>query len=148
MNNNYYRREFLKKTSVIAATIALTPFVANSFAGTNSSKGDYTDGKLTPRINPAFRIQHFSDGSLELYTFQKPGSKIGYHYGGLEASILLLLAENKPIEANLKELAADYSLSDSACKTQIFSAMDEFKKKGLVYYGDLMIVKKTEVSHE
>ena len=148
MNANCHRREFLRKAAALAGTLVITPFLANSLAQTNPSKGESTDGKLIPRINPAFRINRLSDGSLEFFTFQKPGSKISYYYSGLEAGVLLLIANNKPINANLKEIANQYSLSDSICKIKIDTAMNEFKKKGLIYYGDLMIVKKTEVTHE
>ena len=148
MKPNYHRREFLKKAVTAAVTIVLTPFVANSISRINQSKGESGNEKLIPHINPAFRIQRLNDESLELYTYQKVGSKISYYYSGFEAGVLLVILENKLPEENLKELATRYSLSDSICKTKIYSAMDEFKKKGLIYYGDLMMVKKNEVTYE
>ena len=147
MNIKYLRREFLRKIATLGGTMALSPFVAMSIEGINESNGQSQDSWLTPRINPAFRFHHLSDGSIELFTFQQPGSKISYQYGGLEASILLMIGDNKPLDTNLNELAAKYSLSGSECKAKICLAMEEFKKKGLIYYGDLMIVKKSEATN-
>jgi hypothetical protein len=148
MNTYYYRRDFLRKVAAIAGVLMFNPFSGNSTVGKNPVEHISTDGVLTPRINPAFRMNLFSDGTLELFTFQKPGSKISAHYSGIEAGILLLIAENKPINENLKALANQYSLSYSDCQNQTSLAMEDFKQKGLVYFGDLMLVKKSEVTYE
>jgi hypothetical protein len=148
MNINYLRREFLKKVSVFAGTMVLSPFLVRSLEVIDQTISEPHDEIPTPRINPAFRFQHLNDGSLELYTFRKPGSKLIYHFSGLEAAVLLLIGENKLPDANIIELADKYSLSYSECKTEILSAMDEFKKKGLIYYGEMMIARKTEEIYE
>jgi hypothetical protein len=148
MNSKYLRRGFLRKIAALAGTMVLSPFVARSIEGIYQSNGQLMDRKLTPRINPAFRFQYLNDGGIQLFTFQTPGSKISYQYNGLEADILLMIRENKPTDANLKELAGLYLLNDTECKIKISSAMSEFEKKGLIYYGDLMIARKTEEIYE
>jgi hypothetical protein len=148
MNTYYLRREFLRKVSAIAGVLIFNPFSGSSFDWTESNKRMSANGRLTPRINPAFRMNLFRDRSVELFTYQKPGLKTSFHYSGLEACLLLLIAENKPIDENLKTLADQYSLSYSDCQTETSLAIEEFKHKGHIYFGDLMIVKKSEVTYE
>jgi hypothetical protein len=59
-----------------------------------------------------------------------------------------LILNNKTIQETLDSLASQYSLSGFVCKSKVDSAIDEFKQKGLIYFGDLMIVKKNEVTYE
>lgn len=142
------RRDFLRKVTAVAGVLIFNPFFGSSSDGTESNEHMSSNGRLTPRINPAFRMNLFSDRSVELFTYQKPGLKTSFHYSGLEAGLLLLITENKPIDENLKTLADQYSLSYSDCQIKTSLAIEEFKHKGHIYFGDLMIVKKSEVTYE
>jgi hypothetical protein len=148
MKRSYFRREFLKKISSIAGLYLLVPFISKSGNAISQTKGEQNGNGLPIRINPAFRINHKECGSVELYTFLKPGQKISYTFTGLNASVLILLAENKQVDSSLQELASKYSLDYTGCEEQIKLAIKDFDKKGLIYYGDLMLVKKTEEIHE
>jgi hypothetical protein len=143
-----HRRDFIKRVATLAGAVLLTPIVSNTVVGFAPSPKEYQNGKPIPRINPAFRIQRLEDGTLELFTFKNSGTKISYSYNGFEASLLLLIVKNSPMEANLNQLASQYSLNGFACKLRVDAAIDEFRNKGLIYFGDLMIVKKTEVTYE
>lgn len=148
MNTHFARREFLKKATTLMGTLAIAPFILNSITGTISSKSTSKYQTKTPHINPAFRIQILKDGSMEIFTYQKPDSKISYYFHGIEEDILLLISEDKSLEANFSQLGIQYSLSETECKGKVELAMSEFEKKGLIYYGELMLVKKTSSDHE
>jgi hypothetical protein len=148
MNTNHIRRDFLKKMAALAGVLVFAPSVTSSFAKNFQIRDKAPGEGKTPRINPAFRIKKLGEGSIELYTFQKPGSKLSYRYSGLEAGVLLMLMENKPLEENLDTLAAQFSLSTPVCKSMVNSSMAQFEKKGLIYYGELMLVKITETKYE
>jgi hypothetical protein len=133
MESNCQRRMFFKKVGVLAGVLLATPFLGNLNAENTLSKGESRDDNLLPRINPAFRMYCHRDGSVKLYTFQKSAPEISYSYSGLEVSLLLLIACNKPIKANQQKVATLHSLSYSTCKKRTVNALNEFKSKGLIY---------------
>jgi hypothetical protein len=148
MNPRYLRREFLRKAAALGGALVFVPFAGKAGEVPGRTIDEPEVDKRPIRINPAFRINLFHDGSVELYTFQKPGSKVSYQFSGLEASLFLLLIGNKPLAFCIKDLAEKHSLGYSDCEAKLHTALDDFSRKGLIYYGDLMVVKKTEGIHE
>jgi hypothetical protein len=143
MESDYHRRTFFRKAANLVGGVLVAPYFMNLDAQNDPSKRESIDSSLTPHINPAFRMYCYKDGSVKLYTFQKSAPNISHSYSGLEVSLLLLIAGNKQIKANWEKIANRHSLSFSACKNRIDNAMNEFKSKGLIYYGEPVLVKNT-----
>lgn len=130
MNSGYQRRAFFKKAAMIAGAMAITPFCFKSVASTNTPETGIPDKNLFAGIDPSFGVYCLKNGSIEL--FQKTNPEIRYTYQGVEVGILLLIINNKPLNANLKEIADLHSLPVSVCKTKTDHVLAELKTKGVI----------------
>ena len=135
------RRQFLKKIGSGAIFVALTYSLFKSeclLAGLSlNSKGDNS----LPKINPAFRINIYQDGSVELYTFKAEGQIISNKLNGFEADILKMILENKDPRNIQPECISKYHLTDEQYRQKAATIINSFKEKGYVYFGDTMRVK-------
>ncbi len=147
MDKNCNRRAFFKKATTMAAVLAVTPFFVNSMnladSSVNKLPDDNRSGQL-PGFRPEIQLYCLKDGSVELRTSPKSGSKISHLYKtGFEVDAIMLIACNKPIDENISELARRNSLSESTCKGNANKLMLELETKSLIYYSDSRATKET-----
>jgi len=141
MNSDNQRRVFLKRVTTVAAAFVVAPNLSNLFAQSELSKENavndsFSNDKLPveqPRINEALQLYCYKDGSLELRSPRKSEVKISHLYHSVfDVDILLLIACNKSIDTNLREIATRHSMSESASKNQANNLMNELYAKGLI----------------
>lgn len=141
MNSDNQRRVFLKRVTTVAAAFVIAPNLSNLCAQSELSKGkavndSFSNDKLPvgqPRINEALQLYCYNDGSVELRTPRKSEVKISHLYNSVfEVDVLLLIACNKSIDANMREIATRHSLSESVSKNQANKLMNELYAKGLI----------------
>ncbi|MBN2213357.1 MAG: hypothetical protein JW723_03865 [Bacteroidales bacterium] len=135
------RRQFIKKVGSGAISVTLTYGLFKSerlLAGLSLSNKD--DNGL-PKINPAFRINIYQDGSIELYTYKAEGQIISNKLKGFEADILKMILENKDPGNIQPEYLSQYHLTDEQYRQKAATIINSFKEKGYIYFGDTMKVK-------
>lgn len=143
MKNKSTRRQFIRKISKAIFTTTLTFSLlkyGNSFASSLLSKDD---NKKQPLINPAFRINLYQDGSIELYTFNSERKKKSTTHNGLEAEILLKIMSKKDPWIFSSELGTKYELKEKEYVARVNEIIESFEEKGFIYYGEIMKVKIT-----
>jgi hypothetical protein len=141
MKQTQDRRTFMKRLAVAAFSTFLTvSFIKHSKAYDRIISED-PDEKQLPRINPAFQMNVYADGSVELYTFLKEGDKIRYKFEGLQGDILVKLLNEIHPEFCYQELGIKYKLDKETYISDVSTFLKILEDKGIVYYGDLMLVK-------
>lgn len=133
------RREFLQKAAIFSA--GLLTVSGTSLAMSHNNKSLDTP---IPLLNPAFKVNTFVNGELELYTYQVDRSKLSEIFSRFDADIILeILNHNNPFEKS-DALATKYNLSGIQSKDWIQSLLSDFEKSGVIYYGETMLVKIQE----
>lgn len=148
MENINNRRRFLRNLLFGVSSAVLT----FSFFRTGKSSpwihlDDPDEGQL-PKISPAFKMNVFTDGKVELYTHQSGGDKVTTSFNGLEADILLKLSKQSDPKIYTKELGSKYSLEEEAYVSAVNSTLTSLEDRGFIYYGDPMLVKIMEAGNE
>jgi len=90
----------------------------------------------------------FSDGTVELYTHQQGGEKVGHKFQGFEADILTNISERNDPRNAFQELGLKYSLDKDAYGIKVESTLQSMKDQGFVYQGETMLVKVVEAGDE
>ena len=139
MENQMQRREFLRKAAMFTAgAFAFSgTILAGSLPDENASTGN-------PLLNPAFRIREMDHGEIELYTNLKDKSKLSEIFAGFDADVIKNVSDGKEIVQENSILAFRYNLSDEDCKKRTKELLNELQQSGIIYYGELMLVKIQE----
>ena len=140
MKQTQDRRTFMKTALVAFPALLTLSFIepGKTFDGTGFAD---PDEKQLPRINPAFRMNVYEDGSVELYTFIKEGDKILHKFEGLQGDILVKIMNEIHPESCYPELGIKYKLDKEIYITDVSAFLKILEGRGIVYYGDLMPVK-------
>ena len=109
---------------------------------------DDSDDDQLPKISPAFKMNLFTDGKVELYTHQSGGDKVTTAFNGLEAEILLKLSKQSDPKQYTQELGSKYSLEEEAFASAVNSTLTSLADRGFIYYGEPMLVKIVEAENE
>jgi hypothetical protein len=139
MNTQIQRREFLQKAALFAVG-----FFAFSETALAEVPGKNLKENQIPLLNPAFRMNSPNNGDLELYTFLADKSRMSYTFSGLDADILTEIANQVNPLTKIENLAEKHYLTGKECKRMITKSMKDFEKSGIIYYGELMLVKISE----
>jgi hypothetical protein len=108
---------------------------------------DPADERL-PRINPAFKMNVFADGKVELYTHRAEGDKVSSSFEGLEADILLKLSKRSDPKQYDPETGSKYNLEREAYLSAVNLALASLEDRGFIYQGETMLVKIVEAANE
>jgi len=139
MENQMRRREFLRKAAMLTAG-------AFAFSGTirAGSLPDEEASKGNPLLNPAFRIRERDHGEIELYTYLEDKSKLSEIFAGFDADLIKSISDGKDLVKGNSMLAFRYNLSDEDCRNKTKELLNELEQSGIIYYGELMLVKIQE----
>lgn len=137
MDSTENRRSFLVRLS----KGLLTSFFAFLNVNYVKSFSRLSVVKKMPRINPAYKVNVYKDGSVELYTHDSQKQKLTYTFKEMMADLLLMVLNGKNPVDNTNELAVKYGVDEEKCLEKIQSYLDRFEQKGFIYYGELMKVK-------
>lgn len=138
--NNMSRRKFLELT----ATIFAASSVIGGGAAVLSKKSSMN---VAWRLNPGFRIHNLTDDKLEIYTHLQNGEILKHTFSGLEANLLRSIKSNQNIKKVIPKLAKKYHLTFSACQNHVQHLLQEFDQAKIIYFGEIMKVKITEVNY-
>jgi hypothetical protein len=139
MENQMQRREFLRKAAMLTAGAVV---LAGTIHAGSLSEETYPSGN--PLLNPAFRIRELSNGEIELYTFLKDKSKLSEIFAGFDADVIRSISEGKDLVKENSELAFRYNLTAKKCRKKTDNLLNDLQKSGIIYYGELMLVKIQE----
>ena len=81
---------------------------------------------------------------MELFTHLPDGHRLAYHFVGFEADLLKQLEKGTTAADLGTSLSKRYGFRERSCETKLMKSLAEFETGKLVYYGDLMVVKKSE----
>lgn len=143
MNAPISRRAFFRIAATLTGSVAVA---GTGLAQFSTHRVNDPLPSLMIRLNPAFRIREISGMSVELFTHLPDGNRLTYHFVGFEADILRQL-DNGTMATDLRAfLSQRYDLPERSCETKLMKSLAEFETGKLVYYGDLMVVKKSETA--
>jgi hypothetical protein len=147
MKHSKSRRIFIRNLSLGAFSTILTFGFFKSGNASSWLNFDIPGEKLLPRINPAFRMNIFNDGTVELFTHKSAGDRIAIKFEGLQADILIkILNETDPLLC-FSDLGNKYNLRKESFATDISKILKSLEDKGFVYYGEQMQVKIVKVKN-
>jgi hypothetical protein len=129
------RREFLRLS--LAGATALSMFGVPRINGWAADAG-------IPRLNPGFGIREISENEIELYTNTGTGTILTHRFTGLEADIFRQIAKGISPESTIPSLCQKHAMQETECRRKVSASLDEFQKAKLVYYGESMMVFKTD----
>ena len=147
MKTIYDRRHFIGKLSMGVLTTAMMFhfFKPNKlFANKTNNQTDPT----LPRLNPAFKINVYQDGHVELYTFNAERKKESTTYTDLEADVLLKILNKTDPRIYTPELGRKYELPENEYISKVTEILRSFEEKGFIYYGEIMKVKVKKRENE
>ena len=142
------RRAFLRNLSqgVLTGVFAFGYFKLGKSFGLIPAHGQVENE--IPRINPAFMVNVLNDGTVEMYTHKPGGEKVVYPFKGFEADIITNILQNRDPRLYTWELGSRYNLKEGDFISLVESTLKSMEQKGLIYYGDNMLVKVKEASNE
>ena len=148
MRKTTNRRQFLKNISRGVIPAALTfSLIRQGYSLALFSLQDPED-KSIPRISPAYRVNVYQDGSVELFTHDASGNKKTELFNGLEADILLIILEENNPKAYNQQLGTKYSLEKEDYISKVDDALQSFENRGFIYYGEIMLVKIQKIEND
>jgi len=133
------RRDFLRLAAIGAGAVAVSG--GNIFAQEMLTNN-------TLRLNPAFRIKEISDNEIELFTQTGEGKILKHRFTGLDADLFREIAKENPVEPLISVFSQKHKLSTEVCRQKVNQSLKEFESSKLIYYGDRMLVKISEVKME
>jgi len=139
------RREFLRLAATVTGAVAMSSSTLSAFEA-GSSKAP--SNEAIPRLNPAFRIKEIAADEIELFTHLGDGRILKHQFKGLEADFFRQVNQEQPLQSIVTSLATKYKLSTETCQQQINQSLREFETAKLIYFGDKMLVKIVEVTHD
>ena len=141
MKNSKSRRVFIRNLSLGALSTILTFGFFKSGKASVWLNFDITGDKQLPRINPAYRMNIFSDGTVELFTHKTARDRIAFKFEGLQAEILIrILNETDPLPCSPYS-GNKYRLSKESFASEVSIILKSLEDNGFIYYGDQMLVK-------
>jgi hypothetical protein len=139
MNKEMRRRDFLQKAALFTAGL----FTLSEITLANNPASGLAYNQK-PLLNPAFRMKALDNGELELYTHLNDRSKLSELFAGLDADIIREIVNgNNPLES-AEKLAFRHNLSGKECRKKTENLLGALHQSGIVYYGDMMLVKIQE----
>ena len=148
MKNSNSRRVFIRNLSLGAFSTLFTFGFFKSGRASAWLNFNIAGDKPLPRINPAFRINIFADGTVELFTHKTAGYRIAYKFEGLQAEILIrILNETDPLPCS-PDSGDKYHLSKESFASEVSKILKSLEDKGFIYYGEQMLVKIVKVENE
>jgi hypothetical protein len=141
MNNITSRRQFLGNIGKGSLTALFTLSTLNtrySFAWfCPQEKND----DRTIQINPAFKINVFKNGTVELCTQNASNQIQSIILKDFEADVFLKILNKQDIDNYCAKLGEKYSITRENYTSEIRKTLDSFIEKGYIYYGEPMKVK-------
>ena len=107
-----------------------------------------SDEHTLPKISPAFKMNVFADGKVELYTHQAEGEKVATMFQGLEADVLVKLSQQRDPRLYDQEMGLKYNLNRDAFESEVNSTLASLEDRGFIYYGETMLVKVMQAGNE
>jgi len=148
MKQKNNRRVFLRNLTIgTFSTVLVSGFFKPLKALYQISTFD-PEGNQLPRINPAFMMNIYKDGRIEMYTQTNEGNKLIFKFEGLQADILVKLLHGADPELCYQESGVKYGLEKKEYDLSVKAILKSLEDKGLIYYGDLMKVKIVEIRNE
>ncbi len=137
------RRRFL---TLVAKAFGIVSLSGGGVSGRHSSPPALTADAVV-RLNPAFRLRCLSDGQIELFTHLADGSELIHTFTGLEADVLRRTEKGEPLCSLVDAVSSTSGVPSAACRTEVATLLEEYRRAGLVYTGDLMFVTVREIIH-
>jgi hypothetical protein len=137
MDMHIERRDFLKKAALITAGFLSVSSASNAFSMNNKKLNSI------PLLNPAFNVNMYENGELEIYTFLKDKSKLSEIFVNFEADIIIEVLHHRDPFDEYPSLALKYNMSKAKSKKKIDRLLTDLEKSGIVFYGDQILVKIT-----
>jgi hypothetical protein len=148
MKNMNNRRRFVRNILFgVFSTVLTFSFFRTGKSSPWTLFDDSEDGK-SPKISPAFKMNVFTDGKVELYTHQTGGDKVTTTFNGLEAEVLLKLSKQSDPKLYTQDLGSKYGLEEEAFVSKVNSTLTLLADRGFIYYGEPMLVKIMEAENE
>jgi|WetSurMetagenome_2_1015567.scaffolds.fasta_scaffold466648_2 hypothetical protein len=141
-DTRYPRKAFISKAFHLALTFFLIHRSGYSAAGAAIYPGEAVQ-PLKMGLNPAFRLKRFQDGSMELSTCTGSGERITYRYQGVEAALLLMLAQHRQPLSGLQDLSSAFSMDKGKMQAKIEQSVADFKSKALICSGNITVYNST-----
>jgi len=142
------RRVFIQNLSKGIFSTVLTFTLFRPGLASGLIQQDEPPKNQLPRINAAYKMNVFTDGKVELYTHKSAGDKVTLTFQGLDAEILLKLSKKNDPKLCFDELGAKYNMGEDNYLAEVNSKMKSMEDKGIIYSGDLMLVKIVEAKNE
>jgi len=136
------RKSFFKLAAVFTGSIFVA---ASGIPIDNLLKNKNTEFNKTIRLNPAFRIKNISTNKIELFCYLPNGTLLSHHFSEFEADIFRQIEDGNNFSSLNFNLAKAYHLPESKCKEKLIKSLKELKKGNLIYSGDKMKVKISEI---
>ena len=142
------RRVFIQNLSkgIFSTVLTFTMFKPGLASGLIQQ--DEPPKNQLPRINAAYKMNVFTDGKVELYTHKSAGDKLTLTFDGLEADVLLKLSKKNDPKLCVEELGPKYNLGEVYYLAEVNSILKSMEDRGIIYSGDLMLVKIVEAKNE
>ena len=148
MKNSNSRRVFIRNLGLGAFSTMLSFGFLKSGKASAWLNFHITDDNHFSRINPAYRMNIFSDGTVELFTHKSAGERITFKFEGLKAEILIrILNETDPFLCS-PDSCNKYHLSKESFASEVSKILKSLEDEGYIYYGDQMLVKIVKAENE
>jgi hypothetical protein len=135
------RRHFL---ALAAKAFGIVSVAGGGFPGKHPLPPSLTADTVI-RLNPAFRVRCLADDRIELFTHLADGAELKHRFTGMEADVLRRTEIGEPLGSLVEAVSSNSGVPAAACRGKIASLLEEYRKAGLVYTGDLGIVTVREI---
>jgi len=141
MKNKTSRRQFLGNLGKGSLTTLFSLSILNTlYSNPWFSPQVKNDGK-TIQINPAFKINVFKNGRVELCTQNASNQIKTIILKDFEADVFLKILNKEDVGNYCAKLGDKYSITRENYTSEIRKTLDSFTEKGYIYYGEPMKVK-------
>lgn len=145
---NSNRRVFLRNFSLASAVVLLSSGFLRRPKTSGFTAPIPEQEDPPPKINPAYQVNFYQDGSVELYTHNAQNEKQSHKFEGLEAELLRKIMEHENPAVYSTDIAGNYSLDNSNYAARVGPVLKSMEDHGYIYYGEPMLVKVLEKTHE
>ena len=104
--------------------------------------------KISPVLNPAFRIRRVSDHEIDLYTHLPDGKIISHRFTDLEAQFLDELAKGTELTSLISKLAEENHMEELTCCRKLIPSIRDFQTAGIFYDKQKASVRIRQVRYE
>jgi hypothetical protein len=141
MKNKTSRRQFLGNIGKGSLTTLFTLSTLNTLYSYAWFSPQAKDDAPVIQINPAFKINVFKNGTVELYTHPAPEQTQSIILKDFEADVFLKILNKENVDNYCSKLGEKYSLTTENYASEVRKTLDSFTEKGYIYYGEPMKVK-------